>query len=43
MLEYMSEVDRRDPNWMYVDKIKWEIDEASDHPFPYNVYPVRLN
>ena len=41
--EYMDEVDARDPNWMYVDKIKWVVDEASDHLFPDNVYPVRMN
>ena len=39
----MDEVDARDPNWMYADKIKWAIDEASDKPFPDNVYPVRSN
>lgn len=40
---YMNAVDEMDPNWMYVDKLIWRVDEASDRPFPENVYPVRLN
>lgn len=42
-IEYMDEVDQRDPNWPYVDKIIWQVDEESDRPFPENVYPVRIN
>ena len=42
-IPYMDEVDNRDPNWQYADKIKWTIDESSSHPFPDNVYPVRAN
>lgn len=37
---YMDKVDAKDPNWMYADKIKWAIDEASDKPFPDNVNSI---
>jgi hypothetical protein len=40
--EYMNVVDSYDPNWMYVDKIKWIVDEDSTNQFPDNVYPARM-
>lgn len=41
--EAMAEIDQRDPDWPWVDRIKWAVDADSPNEFPYNVYPVRTN
>lgn len=41
--EFTAEIDQRDPDWPWVDRIKWAVDADSPNDFPYNVYPVRTN
>ena len=41
--EYMDYVDQLDPNWMYVDKLIWQVDEYSKYEFPNNGYLTRGN
>ena len=35
----MEEVNNLDPNWMYVDKVKWIVDEDITSPYRGNLLP----